>query len=410
MRIYGFQGFRYADHLQAGPLAGPPYDQIDSDLQRRLHREPRHFAHLIRPAATDGDPHRAAAALHAQWLESGILVRDEEPTLYPYEIELAQGGRRLGICALVGIEVADSGVVRPHEATMTKTVAERLSLLRATRIDLEPILMLADDGGLINTLLEQDLQGLEPLISHTDDAGHRHLLYRIVDAGRVAEYQQALVSKVGLIADGHHRYTVASQYATETDATPDTAPAAKLAVITSLTSPGLQIDPIHRRLGRQVDIERVRHLSSAQRPLAAASGTEIAGEVAAAPQPGLGVSRGTATEVWSFDATAPPADLADHLHHLSVGWLHDLLLPGMGLQESATTDGTVTYRSDPDRLHQELSAGDAEVGFWLPPMSGEDFARAMEGGRLLPPKSTRFLPKVASGLVWAGHDSLLATD
>jgi uncharacterized protein (DUF1015 family) len=41
-------------------------------------------------------------------------------------------------------------------------------------------------------------------------------------------------------------------------------------------------------------------------------------------------------------------------------------------------------------------------------MSGESFARAMQGGSLLPPKSTRFLPKVASGLVWVGHDTPVA--
>ena len=33
------------------------------------------------------------------------------------------------------------------------------------------------------------------------------------------------------------------------------------------------------------------------------------------------------------------------------------------------------------------------------------FAAAIADGEMLPPKSTRFLPKVMSGLVWADHDS-----
>ena len=105
-----------------------------------------------------------------------------------------------------------------------------------------------------------------------------------------------------------------------------------------------------------------------------------------------------------------PDSLGHHLRHLSVGWLHEVLLPELGLDSTAATDGTVVYRSDPDRLQMELLDGSATVGFWLPPMSGEDFARAMEGGSLLPPKSTRFLPKVASGLVWAGHDTSLSRE
>ena len=38
-------------------------------------------------------------------------------------------------------------------------------------------------------------------------------------------------------------------------------------------------------------------------------------------------------------------------------------------------------------------------------MTPKQFALATEDGDLLPPKSTRFLPKLVSGLVWCGHDA-----
>jgi len=82
---------------------------------------------------------RTAAELLRRWLTERKIGRDPGPTLYPYEIDLVEGGRRLGICALVALEESGSGVIRPHEATVPKTVEERLSLLRATRIDLEPL-------------------------------------------------------------------------------------------------------------------------------------------------------------------------------------------------------------------------------------------------------------------------------
>jgi uncharacterized protein (DUF1015 family) len=43
----------------------------------------------------------------------------------------------------------------------------------------------------------------------------------------------------------------------------------------------------------------------------------------------------------------------------------------------------------------------------LPPMEPAAFGEALGDGHLLPPKSTRFLPKVVSGLVWADHGSKL---
>lgn len=408
MRIYAFQGIRYSDHDAAGSWAGPPYDQIDDDLQSQLHQEPRHFAHLIRPAGATGEAHQAATELHRQWLNKKVLTRERGPALYPYEIRLAKGGRRLGICALVGLEDADSGIIRPHETTVAKTVDERLSLLRKMRIDLEPILMLADDQGDLDRLLEEDLQGSQTLVQHEDADGNHHRLYLLEDTARISVYQQTLSHSVGLIADGHHRYTVASKYAAESHAETGSPAATKLAVITGLSAPGLQIDPIHRRLERPLDLESVAHWASSCRPIADPSGVQIAAVVAAGSQPSIGVSFGGRTELWSFDPERSPDSLPEHLRHLSVGWLHDVLLPEMGLDSAAATDGTVGYRSDPDRLHRELQEGSAAMGFWLPPMSGESFARAMKGGSLLPPKSTRFLPKVASGLVWVGHDTPVA--
>ena len=99
MRIYAFRGIRYSTSHQAGPLAGPPYDQIDEELQSLLHQEPRHFAHLIRPSSATGNAHQAAAELHRQWLENQVLTRERAPALYPYEIHLSEGSRRSGMTA-----------------------------------------------------------------------------------------------------------------------------------------------------------------------------------------------------------------------------------------------------------------------------------------------------------------------
>ena len=207
MRIHAFSGTRFSNESQAGPLAGPPYDQIDETLRDQLHRDPLHFAHLSRPV--DGEnPQRAAALLHQEWLATGVLSTDEKSAVYPQEILLPDGRRRLGLGTLMGLEPESSEVIRPHEATMAKTVDERLSLLRETQIDLEPILVLAEDAGGLNKLLQEDIQDHNPIVEHRDSDAHLHRLYRIDEPSRIAAYQHRLAPCVGLIADGHHRYTV----------------------------------------------------------------------------------------------------------------------------------------------------------------------------------------------------------
>ena len=111
-------------------------------------------------------------------------------------------------------------------------------------------------------------------------------------------------------------------------------------------------------------------------------------------------------ELWTLDAAAILEKTTAPTPELSVTLL-DAVLPELGLGEEAATDGTITYRSDPDRLWTEMSSSKFDVSFWLPPISPEQFSEALAVTDLLPPKSTRFLPKLASGLVWALHSAKL---
>ena len=407
MRLYAFEGIHYAPQAagdaDAGTLAAPPYDQINDALRNRYHAQsPHQFVHLSKPVAPEGgDPYPFAAALHAKWLREGVIVRDPVPAIYPYVIALAGGdelgGERLGVLGLVRYE--DPSVIRPHEQTLDKPLADRTALLAAMRVDLEPVLLLSEDHGQLDTLLREDLQGLEPLVSHRDADGHLHVLYRIDDPGRIERYRDVL-DVPSAIADGHHRYKVGPRFAAEHHAADGTAAAAKLAVITSLDSPALTIDPIHRAFKEPIDVARLAGLKATVTPFAGQSGHAFAAAVAAATaagHPALGVwVRGRQPEVWRL---ASP--------QLAVEIFQEALLPALGLPPEASTDGTVVYRSDPGELWSQVAAGDLGTGVWLPPMQPAAFAAAIAGGQMLPAKSTRFLPKVMSGLVWADHDSKL---
>lgn len=421
MRIYAFEGLSYGPGTAAerGRLAAPPYDQIDARRSELLHAlDPRHFTWLTRPTSGAlGDRYREADRLHREWLTDGAIRRAPAPSLYPYSIDLPDGGRRLGLTAMVGLEEPGSGVIRPHEETLAKPLADRLALLRATEVDLEPVLLLSDDDGTFDQLLREDLDGAETLVDHVDEAGNRHRLYRLDGAGRIARYRACLGGAPSAIADGHHRYKVALQYARERgllaepaegSATPPTA-ATKLAVITSIHSPALEIRPIHRALHEDPGLARTASRVASRQGVDAADGAAFADAVAAAEQPAIGiVSRGDRPEIWRLDPESEAAQrLSPGARRLSVALLHGDLFPGLGLPEQAATDGTVVYRSDPEELWQMVQSGKVAVGIFLPPMEPTEFAAAIAGGEMLPPKSTRFLPKVVSGMVWSDHAAAL---
>lgn len=406
MRLYAFQGLRYtAGPADAGALAAQPYDQINQELRDRYHAQhPNQFVHLTMPLpARDLDMYASAADRHARWLQDGVIARDDRPALYPYVIELAGGGRRLGVAGLA--QLADAKEIRPHEHTLDKPLADRLNLLRATRVDLEPALLLSEDGGELDRLVAADVEGAEPLVDHVDPDGHHHLIYRVDDPDRIALYRNAL-SGPAAIADGHHRYKVAQRFAGESGAQPGTAAGAKLAIVTSLSSPALTIDPIHRALVDKLDLDSLAAHAAERTPWEGNGGAAFAAAVAAAPQPAVGIWIGGRTpEIWRLDPAQAPESVSPGARKLAVALLHEVLFRALGMGPETATDGTVIYRSDPEVLHRMVANGEVGTGIWLPPMAPAEFSAAIEHGDMLPPKSTRFLPKVMSGLVWADHEA-----
>ena len=90
---------------------------------------------------------------------------------------------------------------------------------------------------------------------------------------------------------------------------------------------------------------------------------------------------------------------------LPASLLHYHLLTTAGVPLASPTDGSIAYEADSDDIIGLLGRGEATAGVFLPAMTPKQFALATEDGDLLPPKSTRFLPKLVSGLVWCGHDA-----
>lgn len=396
MRVLAFQGLRYTPRVgDAGVLAAPPYDQINDVARDRFHAQsPHQFVQLTRPVDPEGhDIYKHAAQLHERWLKEEVIEKEGRPALYPYVIELAGGGQRHGVLALV--EMADAKVIRPHEQTLAKAVADRLALLSAMRVDLEPALIVSEDGGRLDSLLQEDVANATPLVRHQDAEGHFHVIYRVDDPDRIAQYQKAL-DVPAAIADGHHRYKVAQRYAQERGIRPGTAAAAKLAVITSLDSPALTIEPIHRAFKEKINLDKLAGVRAGSQAFHGSNGEEFAAAVAAAPQPALGVwVSGREPEIWSLRSASP----------LVVEIFQKDILPALGLSPEASTDGTVVYRAQSNELWNQVASGEIGTGFFLPPMSPHEFAAAIADGALLPAKSTRFIPKVMSGLVWADHES-----
>lgn len=391
----------------AGPsadLLAPPYDVVEPEDARALRsRSPHNAIRLVLPEGGAPDCYELAARRLRRWLQDGVLRRDRRAGLYVYAQSFRRDGEehtRIGVLGALRLSPFSRGEVLPHEETHRGPKEDRLALVRETGAQLSPVFLVArDPGGRLPGLAERGATGTPRLDGTTPD-GIRHRLWRVADGALTDEIRSVVAGDPLLIADGHHRYETAMEFAR---GTPPHHPARRtLACVVSGEDPGLLCLPTHRSLSRLPEPDgtpawanlldppfRVRELPDVASPGAAARAAAEAGPagaMVALPGPDgpalLLRPRGAASGV-----LAPVAFDRSILREM-----YDVN------PDRAVEAGLLGYHRDAGAAARR--AGPRGAAFLLPsPDVDAVWETARDGGRL-PPKSTYFWPKLPSGLLF----------
>ncbi|MGW3465658.1 DUF1015 domain-containing protein [Streptomyces olivaceoviridis] len=407
LELTPFRGLRY-DPDRVGSLASvtsPPYDVVvrPDGLHHLQSADPYNIVRLILPqAGTPSARTEQAADTLRHWLDEGILAADPEPGLYVYEQRHGDGMLQRGIIGTLRVTEPAEGVVLPHEDVMPPVVADRAALMRATRANLEPLLLTYRGDGTAAEVVERTVDR-PPLLATTTEDGYRHRLWSVTDPEELTRIQTDLAGRQALIADGHHRWATYRRLRLEH---PSPSPwDYGLVLLVDTARYPLRVRAIHRLLHglpvadalAAVDgLFRVRHLD---KPLAQA--LETLADAACAgnafllagdgvfhlldrPDPDL-LARTVPTDrpaAWrALDATVLHSTLLDHVWHIPedspahIAYIHD-------------TAATV-----------EKAERDGGTAVLLHPVREEVVRDLARQGVTMPRKSTSFGPKPASGLV-----------
>jgi uncharacterized protein (DUF1015 family) len=403
----------------AGPLddlIAPPYDVIDAELRAELvARSPHNVVEidLPEPPPDVGDRYEHAAATMREWLEQGVLVREETPALWALRQDYTgpDGGERTrtGFLARVRVEEYGPGRIRPHERTHPGPKEDRLRLTRATRANLSPIFSLfADRGGAAVEALELSVGG-EPFATAVDHEGTRNTLWRVADADRIAALHTALAGAELLIADGHHRYETARVYADEIGGEGDHRYV--LMLLCSLSDPGLLVFPTHRLLtGLKDDSRKQVAIRDALRGDFEVEELSTTGELEPSADGRTAYGYMDSFFKRPFRVTLKDQSIADRAlagmpepyRRLDTAVLESLILRGaLGMSEDdiAHLRGLDYSNNLEDAIHK-VESGAADAGFFMRATPVEQVREVAEAGESMPPKSTYFYPKVPTGLVF----------
>ena len=383
-----FVGLLY-DEAVAGPiesLTSPPYDVISPRERDRLYRAGSYnVVRLIlgrdHPAGLGrGDKYAKAASLLRSWRDQGALKPTAEPSTYPYEMDFRLGGARRrvrGVILEVDLEPWGGSIV-PHERTMPGPVRDRLALLRSVRANLSPVYAVLTGQSRsepFGSLLDR-ATAHPPAMDLADESGTRHRMW--VVPGPQDEVSQALREDRLLIADGHHRYSVALAYRDEMQARAGPGPwDAMMMFVVDAAAEDPPVLPIHRVLVHggqpQPTGERVVDLAEI---LATVDDDDLTYGVVA-------MEDGEIAHRVATLSGPPPTVCALHEELLD-------RLPGAALR----------FIPDAAVAEAEVHAGSGSAAFILPATKVDRVWNLVQAGGTLPQKSTYFWPKPRTGVVF----------
>jgi uncharacterized protein (DUF1015 family) len=410
MMVRPLRGYRYGIGRERDltKVVAPPYDQITPQMQERLYAmSPANIVRVSypadRPAAGEiADKYARAGQTLQAWLRDGVWTGEDAPAIYPYTQTYRVGEApvtRAGFVALGEVSDYARGVILPHERTHAGPKQDRMHLLQTTGADIGLLFMLtADPGG----ELRAATAGVgEPIAEARDLRGEVHRLWRITDPALIARVQALMAPASVIIADGHHRYETAVEYARRHPGCE-----LKLMAFFTLEGPGLTILANHRLVHGVSGFSLATLRERAARWF---SVTPLADPLAFRPTATrIGVVAGPEATVFELreDATeriAWPAGTSAAWRRLAVSILHEgLLRPLLDIDDAKLEAGShVDYSADQGEAIRAARQGRYQAAFLIAPTTPAELQAVVQGGELLPQKSTHFYPKLLDGLVFA---------
>src|SRR5438876_5207511 len=401
VKIRAFHGYRYGIGRERDVTAvvAPPYDQITPDTQERLlAMSADNIVRITLPPAARYD---GAREVLDRWIAGGVWAREEGPAIYPYEQTYAVGGAtitRVGFIALGAVTEYAEKIVLPHERTHSGPKQDRMRLLEATGADVGLLFMLVPDPD--GTLRAMTAPAGPPIAEARDLKGEHHRLWRITDPDVIGRVVASMAPRWTIIADGHHRYETAVEYARRH---PDAAD--KLMAFFTLEAPGLTILPNHRLVhgvdGFALDdlVRRARSWFDAA-PLDDPSAFRPANRTVGVVSGDGAVALTLRDE--AFDKLAWPVGTSRAWRELAVSVLHEgLLRPLLDITDAKLDARShVEYTPDQAEAIRLAREGRYQAAFLIAPTTPEELQAVVRGGELMPQKSTHFYPKLLDGLVF----------
>ncbi|MEG2626457.1 MAG: DUF1015 family protein [Anaerovoracaceae bacterium] len=334
-----------------------------------------------------------------KYLEEGVFVQEETPTLYIYRQKM-DGRYQTGIVGCVSVDDYENNVIKKHEFTRVEKEIDRINHFDVCNANTEPVFLTYRDNLKIRTLIEGYISNNEAEYDLTTDDGIGHTLWVIRNPQMVDSLCKIFGDIPALyIADGHHRSASACKVGKKRrEENPEYTGEEEFNFFMAVIFPDndLKIFDYNRVVKdlngntKEEFIEKIKK---------AGFDVEEKGEKIYNPEDKHIFAMYLEGKWYKVSAgkSIIPDDVIDSL---DVSILQNSLLhPILGI-EDPRTDKRIDFVGGIRGLEEleKRTREDMKVGFAVYPVKIQDLLNVSDNNMVMPPKSTWFEPKLGSGL------------
>jgi uncharacterized protein (DUF1015 family) len=387
-------------------VASPPYDVLSSEEARAAaESNPLSFLHVVK-AEIDLDPsvevhseevYRKGAENLQKLIANGHLVRDELPCLYVYQQRMGDHVQA-GVVAGASVEEYQNDLIKRHEHTRPDKENDRARHIEILGANAGPVFLTYRSSEVIDSVIDRIRSG-KPEYDFVAEDGIGHTLWVVDNAEIIEELRVAFAAVPCLyVADGHHRSAAASRVREmRKETNPEHTGDEQYNFFLTVIFPHNQLkildyNRVVKDLGshsREQFLEEVGarfNLAPADDPKPREKGT-------------FGMYLGD--KWYRFQATPDTLAGGDPVESLDVAILQNNLLgPLLGIKDPRT-DSRIDFIGGIRGLEEleRRCSQDAAIAFALYPTSIDELMAIADAGKVMPPKSTWFEPKLRSGII-----------
>jgi uncharacterized protein (DUF1015 family) len=404
--VQPFRGVRPHQDI-AHLVAAPPYDVLTSDEARELAAgNPYSFLHIGKPEI-DLPPGTDlyADAVYAKgrenfdrFLREGTMAQDATRNFYIYR-QVWGEHVQVGLVGAASCQDYLDDVIKKHELTRVDKENDRMRHIETLRAQTGPVFLTYRRSDAVDALVAEGMTKT-PEFDITTYDGVRHVLTVVDDPDLVDRIRGAFEALPNLyVADGHHRSAAATRIKVKRDSEREGRTGREednffLAVI----FPHSQMKILsYNRVVR--DLNGLRPESFLAR---IGEKFEVRPDGPAAPARSRAYAMFLGGRWYGLEAKPGTFDPADPIGSLDVSILQaNLLAPILGIADPRTDkriDFVGGIRGTAE-LEKKVCSGAYSVAFSFFPTTIEQLFSVADAGRVMPPKSTWFEPKLKDGLV-----------